>query len=1155
MQISLHRGPPTATLLEGRGKDITPEPQQYHSRLCVVGGGLSRERLQNKLAREGQPPSSVADYTTVDDISEQLLSSGLDGKSPLLLPDSFVQRLLQETLRRADNGEYTQEVQELANHLPLEEDEAVETLYDELDDFYRGTDAGNDTQELKQLARDLDNTYARESSTERLEQFAALTDLLEELVTDIVTEEGEESSIEPFLSRSHFVSAAREYVETDWEAVFGDVSWVGITTISIFDNPTLRLLLEIGRQNLDVDLHFFLGPGSYQRQRDRLESLDDVSVDGVDDSPRDFDSPAGQTLFKVVSGEQEEIPQELAFVSAPERRREIENLAQDVRQRISNGTSPGDIVITARNTEQYQTHIEDIFESNNIPYHMEAKEPLAYAPSYRFLTSVFQLIQDASDNEELSYEDLLDPLRLGFVLPPGDRRYWPLDDSIFLHLEQRLHDVEEQHGKRTFGEWQGTVSNLSGWDLPRELMESYLEWVADQRSSPPQNGAELRSLIRELVSDFIYQMVPQHRSRQDGPGIEGTRTRITERHSTAVAEEVFKSAVQVGTHYNYLNAIFGDENWSPSWEEVAQALNDVVGGNSIRQQQKDGSAVRIVDAGDSFFMDAEHIHILGLSRGDFPTEREEAAFIHEGLRDAVAQAAEAGEYPYLRLAAQRTQYNVDLDYYDLALRVSTESVTVSRRYRDTEGNSVPWSAFVDLVDTDPDNNYANKLRADQWLPEPNGDNDDWERLGARIGERDRLRLLQFHANRDWPTLTAPTIQPDDIESIGAFTDLDAYSLDIRPRHNRFLEPPLSVSIDSDEPAFADADIDDIIGSPIGVHELDLFSQCQLKFYFYQFLYNFDGEETERYQIPFYSANRTNYRIGSVPHVVRHHYAGSHTREVWEEIIERSELRDRRALTEMFDSRAEVREWMREEYGTYADWKIGPQLADEYTLVSQEEESEEQFDRQWSWQGETTVDVDEDGTEVWMPGHRRDILRNDDDYILSLFHVRHSSYARKATKMCWRSREQQYRDEDCGSLCGSCGNNENCTYSTKFMLDHRIHVLPHAEEDNAGFVFHDHVDSGSDARHGLVKRHHADEFRDGLEGGPEANLDAISSRLPRGGWYQREGYWKDDLEDHIESFTPSDGETEFEVDRRFVDQGGCESCIYRSMCGVPNGGTI
>ncbi len=1149
MEITVHRGPPVDVLLEGSDEETHPVATTTQERLCVVGGALSRERLQNRLAREGKPPSSVAAFSTVDDIAETLLSTAGE-QTPVLLPESFTQRLIEEVLAQARTGEVSGPVQDLAASLPADEDggEVAELVYEELNEYYRCTDAGSDHTTLEDIASNLDNTYARASSQRRLNQFEALTDILQDRATEI---EEDQDDVEVYISRSHFVSAARPKLADHWDEAFGHTSWVGVSTISAFDNPTLRLLLEIPRQNSDVDLHFFLGSGTYNRQLTRLQSFADLTVR---ESSTDYPLPtdAAETLLGAKNTEATSVEGNLEFVAAPERRREVEHIAQSIRRKLDNGTAPGDIVVSARNIDLYKTHIADIFETNNLPYHLETKTPVLHAPSYRFLTATFDLIQAAVEDDEIGYDTLVDPLRMGLCLPTGDNRHWPLRDHVFLYLEQRVSDAQRRGGERTLGEWQRTVGEMSGWDNAHDRMEEFLEWIANQTRNPPQNGDELRTLVRSLISDFIFQMVPERRSRPDGPAMDSTRARLTDLHATGVAKQVYNSAAQVGTHYDYLRAVFGDTDWTPSWGEARSAIFDVLGGATMRQQHKDGNAVRIVDAGDTFFMDAEHLHLLGLSRDDFPTERQESPLLHEQLREAVVEASEDGTAPYFRLAASESQHAVDVDYYELALRVSTESITVSHQYRDTEGNAVPWSSFVDLLDLDEDQPYVTRLRADQWLPEPDSNGRaSWEAVGQGISERDRTRLLQFHSNRGLPQSTSPPISEEDVEKLATFTDRDTYLDEIHPRYERFARPPWEITVDSDEPSFADTSLDEILESPISVHELDLFGQCELKFYFYQFLFNHQNDGVERQSIPRYDSSSPDYRFGELPQIIQHQYAGEQSRSTWRTIIE-EEIQDRESLITRFDSRREVRDWLQNEFGEWTDAKIGPQLADEYSLVLQEADATEEISREWHWRDASTTEIDGTGVEVWQPGYRYDVFPADDNYELPIHQVRHSSYAEKATKLCHSG---GMPNDECGTICTSCRNVDDCDYSTKFSLDHRVHAAPHAHDSNVGFLFQDQYEGGQDARWGQLKQGHAAAVRGDMEGGPEGNLDAGNAQLGRRQWYARQGSRDDDLESHLESFVPTDGSITYEADPQFVNQGGCESCVYRSMCAVPNAGDL
>jgi len=58
---------------------------------------------------------------------------------------------------RAVEGEYSEGLREFAETVPYTNDETLETLYNELNDYYRCTDGGRDHDDLQSIAADLSN--------------------------------------------------------------------------------------------------------------------------------------------------------------------------------------------------------------------------------------------------------------------------------------------------------------------------------------------------------------------------------------------------------------------------------------------------------------------------------------------------------------------------------------------------------------------------------------------------------------------------------------------------------------------------------------------------------------------------------------------------------------------------------------------------------------------------------------------------------------------------------------------------------------------------------------------------------------------------------------------------------------------------------------
>lgn len=1134
MAVTLHAGPPLDSLIEDSQEPT--EPSRRSERLCIVGEGLSRRNLEEKLTREGTQLGEAASLTTIDEIAGRLIEADT-GVEPNDLSDELVTRLIEEVFDRAVEGEYSEELREFAETVPYTNDETLETLYNELNDYYRCTDGGRDHDDLQSIAVDLSNVYAQQTGQRRLNQFRELTVVLEDLVSDL----GEQI----YVSRSHLVRAARNRVEDYWDEVFGETTWLGVATISTFDNPTLRLLLEIEEYVEGTDLNFYLGKGSYGRQKDRLSTILDQSFD--DDDPEwDIPGDAGQSLFDAAIGEEVAIPPSVEFIEAPERRREVEYVVKDVREKLGDSADPQDILVLTRNLERYQAAIEDIFETNQIPYHIETKEPLAHAAGYRFIDATFQLVEAASEDREISYDAVTAPLRLGFCHPEANSSIWPLPQRIFLYLEQRLHKWEENDGWRSFSEWRAEVESATGWDLAWELMEDYMDWIASHRGGVPETGPQLRGLLRTLLGSHIYLTVTRERNRPDGPGVDLKRTRITEVHSTSHASEVYQLAAAAGQYYEYIQDIFDVD---PGWEEVNRAIREVIGSQTIGTTHTDSNAIQVMEAGDADFVDADYVYLLGVSTGEFPVENEPSSFLHDELRDEVAERSETGDYPFLRLQSSRTQYNIDLDYYEKVIRASDAQVTLIHHYKDSEGNTVEWSPFVDLL---PTGDLAHRVRVDEWLPHPNEPTAEepagttWADTAVGVSEKDRLRLLYHHTERLWP-MRRPTITVQDVREIAARTERNAVEQETMPRYDRYVRPPMEVSVSADEPAFEnDLDLVDVVGEPVRTHELDLFSQCQLKFYFYQLLFNYEGDSVQRDEIPYYSSSHPHHRVGRLPQVIRHQYTSPYLDEAWESIIN-EKIRDRYQLAHRFNDLDELEEWFDNQDDLQSKrYQLLPALKNEWELVQHELASGSEIDRQWTWQEAQTINIG--GTDVRIGNYRRDILNNDNGYALPVLNVRHPSYAEKAIKACWHSYDRNFRDESCGSLCQSCRHVDDCSRKTKFTLDHRLHTLTNLESSLAGVIYQDHYNRGPDSRYGMIKQGHINAFRGGVANDPERHLEDHPNPLSRPAWYSRQSDRDSDLSDHLDELT--DDELTFEVDPGFVRLDGCDSCVYKDMCLVP-----
>lgn len=1137
--VTVHRKP-LDSFIERQyniGQGTTPSPTPPG--LCLLSGQIVQRNLKRKLTQRNIPPSSIADYVTIEDIGSQLLESSAE-RPVVEIDDDFRQRLEASALSEAEEGELGDDLESFANRIAWHDEETLEELDNELSDYLRATDSAADHSNLVEVAEASTNQFVREDMPTRLDVFRDLADILSHRL--------DQDDLDLYPTRSHLVSAAKAVVGEHWEPVFGSREWFAVSTLNVLDNTTLKLILEIARLEDGPDIHFFFQNGTYSRQVARLNALiGEENVDTPDDDTitQDYlDGRAAETLINAVQGEEFDTPNTLRFIEAPERRREAERVVELIREQLSHGTDPVDIIVVARDVGKYKSILEDIFETNEIPYHVETPRPFAHVPAYRFLKATIDLLAAANRGEALDYHQITDPLRLGFCYPHRRSSAWPMDDRKFLYLEQRLHNYQDRNDGENFDfdDWNEFVESREGWDYAWELMEEYLEWIRQRISDPPEDGTQIRGLMRELLREYVFQRIPDRRGIPGGPGIEPTRTNLGHPHPSSTGQRILNQADAVGRHYDFSLDILDNE---PSWDETARAIGEVIGSGTYGVSNNDGQAIRILDAGNTYFLDASVMYFLGLASGEFPVDSESPSFIHDELRNDVTRLSAQGTQPELHLNSRLSQYEVDLDIYETTLRASTGEISLLHRYKDADRNQINWSPFVDLLPTDQ---LQNRVRADEWLPERD-EHETWEAISERIAEKDRIRLLYHHSHRPHPN-TWPSITAGDITDIASHTAQDQVVESIIPRYDRYARPPTSIEVTGDEPAFVgnNLDLNDVIGGPIRTHEADLLSHCQLKYYFYQLLFNYQGEDVLRDEIPFYRGGEPDYRLGELPHAIRHNYTEDRYAEQWESIIEHH-LQDRQTALDAFDSIDELERWF-EESDDFTEWdqnSLLPVLIDEWELVQAELDAG--IERDWDWQEGQDLEISDDvDLLLRQPGHRRDAFPQDDDYGLPIFFIRNTSYGQKAIKRCWQY-DGDHQAQSSHAVCRTCGNLESCTYPTKYVLDHRFHSVVAEGSDLVGIQYQERFDSRS--RRGHLKNNHVEGVRGGLVDDAEDDFgnDTFQAWL----WHQ---VWRDQLQEESEAILThldvegNGGSVQFDVNEEFVDAGGCVTCVYRDMCMVP-----
>lgn len=1177
MSLRLRRDSFSTFIAEQAG-ELSQTPKADPDGMCLLSGQILRRNVKEYLNRERIPTSPLAHFTTIEELASDLLAPTSEPSG--MLQKSVRDRLIEEILLAADPNTTTRDledidhsgelrpdekdaIEQIAVQLPYEEDEARETLRDELDDYLRWTDATRDTSTAMAAIGSIENRFVQKRSLRSMDAFQGLVRLIEGRINAL--------PLENHQSRSHLVTAARNMVDTQWPKQFDHVNWVAVAGIMVFDSPTLRFLEAIAEDSAAPTVHVFVNAGSFEYTANRIRELETGIVDTAPTAEVDqLDSPIAQILFDATQGHATTAP-DAEFIEAPTDQRAVERVANDIKELLQAGAEPNDILVVAPDAGSYQGLMENAFETLGVPLFVETRHPVSDIPAYRCFRTLIEVIQAVATDERIPYGTLVDPLRLGYCEPGAHGSQWPIQGREFTKIEQELHRKQrfynQQHDRYEdqglhLNTWRSVIDEIPAFTADWDAVATYFDTLEDLAAAPPTDGAAVQDTFSSYLGTYVHQTIDHRRELYEAPAIDTTRTAITETHATSLAERVRARLDAVGTHYDRVQELFEVQ---PSWSELGQAFSTVLGGDSFGERHLDDQAVPLVDAGNAFFRDTSYLFVLGMNAEEFPGNAGAPTFLHSDLRQTVYDAANEGYNPYPHLDSRSTAYEEALDFYQATLQAarSDAAITLVHTYQDNQGNDVAWSSFVDLFDVEGEGEsvspLVDRVRAGEWLPQPrktSGETrtrESWDDVLNRTSPRERLRLLLYLSNRDRPDRD-PAISADELKRIASTIDPSVIRNDIEPRMERYRTPPTAVTIDSTEPAFDKVDFETVAGTPLRTHELDLNGQCGLKYYYYQLLYNFEGPNPERDDIPTYYSQAPHYRLGELPQIIRENYADPRYVEKWRSIVMEL-LPNRQSTTSglaQFDTEDELRTWFlkQDDFEEYDLNTIFQNLLAERQLVEHELESD--VSRAWKWRPGGDVEIG--GHSLRVPSYRLDTVSDGgSDYVVPIFFTRFSNRASSALKTCrsavWEANETTH------TICLECDNGDSCGFNSKYVIDHRMlagyeYETQMHDSKVVGIGLQEQY-AGPDGgervvaiRQGVVSKFHP---FDGTE-----LFESLSGRGYSQAWDDKAVTWRQNFVTQADQLDPATP-VELTANMELVNQDECLNCVYRDLCAVPKQG--
>lgn len=705
----------TAQLCRHTKRDGPPGPPEL---LAIVSGGITQGTLRKRAAELGVPADSYA-TTTLEQVAATLLAAarGCSVGDIDIVDKAQLHHCVRERLASPSDDT----LRLVATRFSRDTEAVVRAL----EEWWRGTDAGSDTDQ-RRLSRVLETvtTFHQDHTEELFDALATITTTLEN-----------ELDRNTFLSRSHLVRAARDHLN-HWSKAYPSIERVFIGSISVLDNPTLRFIITAAAHEDAPPIQFCVGAGTVDRFYCRIVTA--AAAEGIEVPPPEpaEDDETVNYLRALARGDVTNrsagVPGsdlDVEWVTVPRKRNEATYVMQAAGTVETDGRRGSEVLGVFPNAGEYQASVESASRRFNIPADVETRFWLAHTPLVRAVKATLELLASVQPTIDI----VLKPLEYG-ALPSLDSCDTPLGDTELAAVRK-----EASITSGRLDDWADAFDSTAC--EPARCVTAFIREVR-AHSRRAITGDGVTKLIRTIVEN--YPTCPRHALGRYRPH----RVTIPEPYPS---EKTRQDVRAVGKR---TGAVISNVT-SPSWSDVVETFTEALAGAGTGRSRNDAMAVQIIDAGNSHFRKAPWVIIGGLSAGEFPKAGTDASLIPDSVRTAVADAAETE--PYLYFDSIAAQVDRAVDEYVAALRCATERVTLLRPERDDDGRKQAPSRFVtDLMRSDVGRTYPLDYHETDGFIAPTATPDWTETPPASVHER--LSVLGLNGG---PTLAG---QQADVRS-------------------------------------------------------------------------------------------------------------------------------------------------------------------------------------------------------------------------------------------------------------------------------------------------------------------------------------------------------------------------------------------------------
>ncbi len=1111
------------------------EPINDTSSICILPGFILRTNLKMDLSTKIPNLSSELDLLTLDQFLHKVMS--VYRSQPFyVLGEDFQLEIISDLFTDIIDGRVfvSDSFQSLLSKLDLDNDDILTVFIEEYNEYLRSCDCSRLYSQLLAVTSFIPSSYWQERSSTILEIFKELDDLITRHLSSL--------SVKRYFSITSLTGDVATLFSSEgqklWDRVFPNAKNIFIDAFTVYDSIFLRLIKTLVENLADVNLFIFGPEGILDRLKLIFDSLHldyntnfHTSLRAFNHSDSSFEDK--HSLPSPLNGYGAHSP-DYFFHSAPDMNREVKKLSLIIRALIfTKNVDPSRIIVAARTISKYKSSIENIFGAYGIPFSIEARNPLAYTPSYRFIKATADLLAKIEQKEPLHYEDLIDPLRLGLCLPSSCTSYFnafPVSDRAFLYLEEKLSRMEEYVNAPSdldLSFWKHQAQRYNNFSF--NVLGDYLNWLEGVAFSSDRSPDFYVSFLRKLLTDNIRHTRKTPIRSISGPAIQNERFKHFKLHPTRKANIVLQNVSKIKHFLSYLQ----NKQKAPlSWEDISRVIGEVVGGESFGTHHTDRNSILFVEAANIFYREYDYLFLLGVQNDEFPRKFPDTFFLNTYLRKEVniydPSFRQADPHnPFLFLVNPENDYIAEKAFFATAVNSATTEVHFFRTYLNTEGRRIEWSCFIDEYLSDPSQDNIISPSSEFLYLE---DGTPLENVLPYLSKKEILQVYNWAKHRPNSNLP-PEVTEEQFKLIAQYAEDYIQTTEVEDRMERFHTHINSIIACPNAHYLTEPLLTKIIASPYRVHELALIRNCPLQYYFYNFYFNWHDEDKITRDLPSFVNYKTpHYRFGIVPDIVRKRFRVKKMVKDYHKIIR--DLFDRQAdsykLTYNY-----VRSALNNSFYLNFYWRS---LSHELNKIASEQQ--EGINRTWTVQDQSKILLSETSSiEAYLPEHRKDIVSLDKsdesfNYVLPVFMP---AVSRKLSSLI---RLYSHKDKkpffDIRLLLATL------KYDLKSLLG--IEYIEPFQGTTHGIYF----ESAHQALNGLFSTYPEEVWNDPRPARARKSKDERDPFILDDSLYQQfQSLVKEQLEQLVEKISTQIKAGVFTIEQLDADK--CKNCVYRRLC--------